>query len=299
MNMAAEKNMLRGTLKLNEPMARHTSWRVGGPADRYYQPADLEDLCDFLAQLPLDEPVYWVGLGSNLLVRDGGIRGTVIATTGSLKGLSLVSETVVRAECGVASAKVAKFATEHDLSGCEFLAGIPGSVGGALAMNAGAFGGVTWDVVEMVETVDHRGTLHQRGPDEFEIGYRSVNGPENEWFVAGHFKLAKGTGADARAEIKRLLAKRGASQPMQTANAGSVFKNPVNDHAARLVDSLGLKGKCIGKACISDVHANFIINTGGAKAADIEALIGSVQEQVTSKCGISLEREVRIVGEPQ
>lgn len=297
MNMAAEKNMLRGVLKHNEPMARHTSWRVGGPADSYYQPADIEDLALFLSQLPEEEPVVWVGLGSNLLVRDGGIRGTVVATTGMLKDLSLLTEDTVRAEAGVASAKVARFAAEQDLTGCEFLAGIPGSVGGALAMNAGAFGGVTWDIVASVETMDHRGVIHTRMRDEFTVGYRSVKGQENEWFIAAHFKLVKGAGSDARAEIKRLLAKRGASQPMQTANAGSVFKNPENDHAARLIDGLGLKGTCEGKACVSDVHANFIINTGGATAAEIERLIETIQSKVAREHGVELEREVRIVGE--
>ena len=297
MSMAAEKNMLRGVLKHNESMARHTSWRVGGPADRYYQPVDVEDLSLFLSQLPEDEPVVWVGLGSNLLVRDGGIRGTVIATTGMLKELSLISEDTIRAEAGVASAKVARFAAEHDLTGSEFLAGIPGSVGGALAMNDGAFGGVTWNIVASVETMDHRGTVHTRGRDEFTVGYRSVKLPNNEWFIAGHFQLEKGTGADAKAEIKRLLSKRGASQPMQTANAGSVFKNPENDHAARLIDSLGLKGACVGKACVSDVHANFIINTGGATAADIERLIENIQSKVAQEHGVKLEREVRILGE--
>jgi UDP-N-acetylmuramate dehydrogenase len=299
MNMAAKKNMLRGVLKHNEPMARHTSWRVGGPADRYYQPADIADLCLYLSQLPEDEPVIWVGLGSNLLVRDGGIRGTVIATTGMLKDLSLQSEDTIRAEAGVASAKVARFAAEKGLTGCEFLAGIPGSVGGALAMNAGAFGGVTWDIVASVETMDHHGTVHTRMRDEFTVGYRSVSGPENEWFIAAHFRLAKGAASDTRAEIKRLLAKRGASQPMQTANAGSVFKNPENEHAARLIDSLGLKGTCEGKACVSDVHANFIINTGGATAADIERLIEIIQSKVAREHGVQLEREVRIVGEAQ
>lgn len=297
MSMAAEKNMLRGILKHNEPMARHTSWRVGGPADRYYQPADIDDLSMFLAQLPENEPIIWLGLGSNLLVRDAGIRGTVIATTGMLKGMSLLSEDTVRAEAGVASAKVARFAAEHDLTGCEFLAGIPGSVGGALAMNAGAFGGVTWEIVVAAETIDHQGAVHTRERDEFTVGYRSVKGTESEWFIAAHFRLQKGVGADTRAKIKSLLAKRGASQPMQTANAGSVFKNPENDHAARLIDSLGLKGTCIGKACVSEVHANFIINTGGATAADIEELIETVQYRVARKCGVQLEREVRIAGE--
>lgn len=297
MNVAEERYTFRGKSKIDEPMARHTSWRVGGPADCFYQPADIDDLASFLSQLPVDEPVFWVGLGSNLLVRDGGIRGTVIAPSGMLKRLSVFDDTVVRAEVGVASAKVARFAADNNLAGCEFLAGIPGTVGGALAMNAGAFGGETWDVVQAVETVNRQGNIRVREKSEFNIAYRSVIGLNGEWFVAAHFKLNKGVGEAVRAQIKQLLAKRGVSQPMQTANAGSVFKNPVDDHAARLIDSAGLKGTCVGKACVSDVHANFIVNTGGARAADIERLIEKIKNEVQQQHGVELEREVRIVGE--
>ncbi len=295
MNVAA--NALRGQLKRNEPMSRHTSWRVGGPADRYYQPADLEDLARFLADLPADEPIFWLGLGSNLLVRDGGLRGTVVATSGALGELGLVDDTIVRAEAGVPSAKVARFCVQQDLVGGEFLAGIPGTVGGALAMNAGAFGGETWRIVAAVETIDRHGQIRTRPPGDFTIAYRSVRGSEGEWFVAAHFRLEAGDGTHAKAEIKRLLARRGDSQPTQTANAGSVFKNPPGDHAARLIDASGLKGSCEGRACVSDVHANFIVNTGGATAADIEHLIERVRSIVYEHQGVRLEPEVRIVGE--
>lgn len=295
MNVAA--NVLRGQLKRDEPMSRHTSWRVGGPADRYYQPADLEDLVHFLAGLPADEPVFWLGLGSNLLVRDGGLRGTVVATSGALDHLGLIDDTIVRAEAGVPSAKVARFCAQQDLVGGEFLAGIPGTVGGALAMNAGAFGGETWRIVAAVETIDRQGQIRTRPPGDFAIAYRSVRGPEGEWFVAAHFRLEVGDGSHAKAEIKRLLAQRGDSQPTQTANAGSVFKNPPGDHAARLIDASGLKGSCAGRACVSEVHANFIVNTGGATAADIEHLIEHVRRSVHERQGVRLEPEVRIVGE--
>lgn len=297
MNVAEERYTLRGTLKLDEPMAKHTSWRVGGPADHYYQPADIDDLALYLSGLPDDEPVYWFGLGSNLLVRDGGIRGTVIAPSGRLKGLTVLDTMLVRAEVGVSSAKVARFAADNNFTGCEFLAGIPGTVGGALAMNAGAFGGETWEVVKAVETIDHRGEVRLRDKSEFDIAYRSVRGLGKEWFVAAHFKLNEGVADQTRAQIKNLLAKRNASQPVQTANAGSVFKNPENDYAARLIDSAGLKGTCIGKACVSDVHANFIVNTGGAIAADIERLIEKIRDEVQRQHGITLQREVRIVGD--
>lgn len=289
---------MRGKLKINEPMGKHTSWRVGGPADHYYIPADLDDLCDYLAELPGNEPVFWLGLGSNLLVRDGGIRGTVISTSGALNGLKLTEENRIRAEAGVASAKVARFSVDQGFEGAEFLAGIPGTIGGALAMNAGAFGGETWNIVHAVDTVDRHGNVRTRPATDFTVSYRHVVMPAGEWFVAAHFSLGnrENRSDDGKAVIKSLLAKRGSSQPMQTANAGSVFRNPENDYAARLIESCGLKGKCIGKACVSDVHANFIINTGNASAGDIEELIGDIQQEVMNRTGISLEPEVRIVG---
>jgi len=290
---------MQGRLLENEPMSKHTSWRAGGPADRYYIPAGLDDLGRFLASLPETEPLYWVGLGSNLLVRDGGLRGTVIATSGALKRLQLLDNDIVRAEAGVASAKAARFSVDHKLEGAEFLAGIPGTIGGALAMNAGAFGGETWNIVESVETLDRHGNLHHRPASEFNVSYRHVVTPSDEWFVAAHFRLQPrtDTAADGKAVIKSLLTRRGSTQPMQTANAGSVFKNPQGNFAARLIESCGLKGFCIGKACVSEVHANFIINTGNATANDIEQLIGKIRETVKAETGIALEPEVRIVGE--
>lgn len=287
----------RGTLRHNEPMSRHTSWRVGGPADRFYEPVDLDDLTDFIKTLPADEPLYWIGLGSNLLVRDGGVRGTVLMLSGRLNGLSRVGETGVRVEAGVASAKLARFSAQQGLRGAEFLAGVPGTVGGALAMNAGAFGGETWNIVTAVETLNRRGVRRTRLPQEFKIGYRTVTGPQDEWFVAGHFGLAPGDSAEAQALIKTLLAKRGASQPTQLPNAGSVFRNPPGDYSARLIESAGLKGKRIGGACVSDLHANFIVNTGAATAADIETLIAELQAVVERVHGVRLEPEVRVIGE--
>lgn len=297
--MAAHANgrRLRGVLKQHEPMSRHTSWRVGGPADHFYEPADVEDLAAFLQTLPPDEPLYWVGLGSNLLVRDGGLRGTVLMLSGKLNGLACVGETVVRAEAGVASAKLARFCVQQGLRGAEFLAGVPGTVGGALAMNAGAFGGETWNVVQAVETLDRHGQLRTRPPSDYRTGYRSVEGPAGEWFVAGHFGLTPGDSAAGQAEIKALLAKRGATQPTQWPNAGSVFRNPPGDFSARLIEATGLKGYCMGGACVSELHANFIVNTGSASAADIEALIAHVRDRVQEAQGVALEPEVRVIGE--
>jgi UDP-N-acetylmuramate dehydrogenase len=298
--MPARSNAnLRGQLLEREPMSRHTSWRVGGPADRFYIPADLDDLVAFLKSPLPAGPVYWVGLGSNLLVRDAGVRGTVIMTSGALGGLSVPRDREVRAESGVASAKVARFCAERGLTGAEFLAGIPGTVGGALAMNAGAFGGETWKIVEAVETIDRQGELRTRAPDDYQIAYRSVRGPMNEWFVAAHFRLQPGDKSQGKTLIKSLLARRGATQPTQLPNAGSVFKNPPGDHAARLIEASGLKGACEGKACVSELHANFIVNQGGATASEIERLIARIQATVENLHGVALETEVRIVGEPE
>lgn len=296
MNVAADRQTIRGTLIADEPMAKHTSWRVGGPAERFYTPAGLEDLSRFLNRLPAEEPLYWIGLGSNLLVRDGGLPGTVICTNGALSGLSRLVGPRVRVEAGVACPKLARFCNKQGLRGAEFLAGIPGSMGGALAMNAGACGGETWELVELVETLDHAGQLRLRPASDYTIGYRSVTGPGEEWFVAAHLKLREGDAAEGQAQMKEWLARRGATQPTQTANAGSVFRNPPGDHAGRLIEAAGLKGTCVGGACISEKHANFIVNTGSATAEDIETLIAHIGERVEQVHGVRLQREVRIVG---
>ncbi len=290
---------LRGELRLAEPLARHTSWQVGGPAERFYRPADLADLCTLLRQLPAAEPVFWLGLGSNLLVRDGGIRGTVIATHGALQGLVRTGPDTLRVEAGVPCAKVARCSTDQDLTGAEFLAGIPGVMGGALAMNAGAWGRETWSLVERVETVDRQGTVRQRLPADYAVGYRHLQGLAEEWFVAAYLRLQPGDGASARRRIRTLLKQRARTQPMGVPSCGSVFRNPPGDYAARLIETAGLKGTCIGTACVSTKHANFIINTGGARAADLEALIHYIADTVARVHGVRLIPEVRVVGEWQ
>jgi UDP-N-acetylmuramate dehydrogenase len=298
MNMAEQNNLLRGEQRRNEPMARHTSWRAGGAVDRAYLPADLDDMRLFIASLPASEPLWMVGLGSNLLVRDGGLRGTVIFTHGVLKEIRVEADAIY-AEAGVPAPKLARFAAVHGRVGAEFMAGIPGTVGGALAMNAGCYGGETWRIVESVTTLDRTGQLHQRTAADYSIGYRSVvpNEGGEEWFVAARFRLTRGDGAKSRATIKELLERRIAAQPLNAPNAGSVFRNPPNDYAARLIEACGLKGRAAGGAMISAKHANFIVNTGDARAADIESLIETAQRAVQEKFGIELEREVKIVGE--
>jgi UDP-N-acetylmuramate dehydrogenase len=290
---------MRGTLKRHEPLAPYTTWRVGGPAERFYRPADGNDLVEFLRTLPPDEPLLWLGLGSNLLVRDGGFRGTVIAVAGALNGLHSPSPGVIEAEAGVACSKVARFAVRNGLSGAEFLAGIPGTLGGALAMNAGAWGGETWRLVESVRSVDRQGRVRERPAASYTVGYRSVQGPPRDWFLAARLALAPAVGdpEDGPRRIQGLLAERAARQPTGVASAGSVFRNPPGDYAARLIEACGLKGECRGGACVSPKHANFIVNGGTASAADIEALIELIGERVEREQGLRLQPEVRIVGE--
>lgn len=300
--MPRPSTTLRGVLRHNEPMSAHVSWRAGGPAQSWYQPADLNDMAEFLRGLSEDVPIYCVGLGSNLLVRDGGLAGVVLSMHGALKTLRLEEPAtqagMIYAEAGVALPKLARFAANHDLIGAEFMAGIPGTLGGGLAMNAGCYGSDTWDVVCRVLTMNRRGEIRQRERSGFHIGYREVVGlGADEWFVAGWLALAQGDGKRSREAITTLLEKRIASQPLGQPNAGSVFRNPPDDHAARLIEECGLKGFRIGGAQVSEKHANFIINQGHASAADIERLIAHVHDTVLEQQKVDLACEVRIVGQ--
>lgn len=293
-----DASSLQRRVLVDEPMARHVSWRAGGRAARAYAPMDLADLAAFLQMLPPDEPIAFVGLGSNLLVRDGGFDGTVVLMH-STHGVIRLDGDLVFAEAGVASPKVARFAATHALEGAEFLAGVPGTIGGALAMNAGCYGAETWEFVARADTIDRGGRIHARMPDEFEIGYRHCvpRRAQDEHFVAAWFRFRPGDGAQARARIKELLARRIATQPLELPNAGSVFRNPPGDHAARLIEAAGLKGHAIGGARISEKHANFIVNPERtARAADIEALIDHARTVVRDRFGIELVPEVRIIG---
>jgi UDP-N-acetylmuramate dehydrogenase len=306
--------VLRGRFLYNEPMKKHVSWRAGGPAQRVYIPADLEDLIWLVRSVSAHEDIHVVGLGSNLLVRDGGVAGVVILLHGVLKELAIESRThglppapadldtaLVYAEAGVAAPKLARFAAKHDLVGAEFWAGIPGTVGGAIAMNAGCYGSETWDKLVQVRTLDRRGQLNERLPEEYVTGYRHValKHPHQEWFIGAWFRLARGDGTTSRETIKALLKKRIESQPLNLPNAGSVFRNPPGDHAARLIEACGLKGFRIGGAQVSEKHANFIVNLGHASATDIERLIEHVEDCVEARTNVRLMREVRIIGERQ
>jgi UDP-N-acetylmuramate dehydrogenase len=291
---------LRGRVLFNEPLARHISWRVGGPADVLFKPAGKQDLALFLRALPAAMPVLWLGLGSNLLVRDGGIRGAVIETHGALSDLQRLGETEVWCDAGVPCAKLARQCAKWNLGPAEFFAGIPGTLGGALAMNAGAFGGETWRHVALVETINRHGEIKRRMESDYEVAYRHVrpaNNAQNEWFLGAQLSFAE-SDANGEAEIRALLARRKETQPIGEPSCGSVFTNPPGHHAARLIESAGLKGFRIGGAVVSTKHANFIINEGSATAAEIEQLIVHVKATVQQHYGIELKPEVRIVGEP-
>jgi len=277
-------------------MSRHTSWHVGGPAEVFFNPRDKLDLAAFLKTLPEDVPVHWVGLGSNLLVRDSGIRGVVISTIGTLDRLDRLSQTMVYCEAGVACARLSKQCLKWGLGPAEFFAGIPGTLGGALAMNAGAFGGETWAQVHDVMTMDRNGREQRRAADEYKVGYRSVTGPtQDEWFVGARLKFEQRPGM-SESKVRELLEKRKATQPIGEWSCGSVFTNPPGDHAARLVEASGLKGYRVGDASVSEKHANFIVNHGNATSDDLERLIQHIQATVEREHGVRLTPEFRVLG---
>ena len=291
-----DKLNVRGELRRDEPMSRHTSWRAGGPAERFFVPADIDDLQTLLQSLDDTVPVFWHGVGSNLLVRDGGIRGVVISAARILKDIERVDSRTVRAGAGLPCTQLARQCLRWRLGPAEFFAGIPGTIGGALAMNAGAHGGETWDRVALVQAIDRRGTIRRREPAEYTIGYRSVSGPREEWFLEAFFGFDSATAATRKA-MNAMLDRRKRTQPLGLPSCGSVFRNPEGDYAARLIEAAGLKAHSIGGAEVSDKHANFIINTRNASASDIEALIEHVQQTVEAVHGVRLLHEVRIVGE--
>ena len=293
----AAKNMnVQGELRHDEPMSRHTSWRVGGPADVFFIPASVDDLSDFLAGLDIDTPVFWHGVGSNILVRDGGIRGVVISAAKALNYLERVDPLMVKAGAGLPCTQLARQCIRWGLGPSEFFAGIPGTVGGALAMNAGAHGGETWERVASVRTIDRSGQVHERAPSEYSVGYRSVTGPGKEWFIEGTFQFEP----DAKPSMetmKAMLERRKTTQPLGLPSCGSVFRNPPGDFSARLIEAAGLKGFRIGGAEVSEKHANFIINRDDATATDIEELIEHVRQTVLEVHGVELVHEVKIIGE--
>ena len=286
---------LRGEYRRSESLARHCSWRCGGPADHFFAPADRDDLIAFLIGNGVD-PLWWLGLGSNLLIRDGGLRGTVIST-GHLDRSQWPDATHIYVEAGVPSARIARTAAAQDRAGLEFLAGIPGTLGGALRMNAGALGGEIWQFVEWAEIIDRRGEVERAPRSAFLASYRSVRQPRPGWFLGALLHLPDQAAGEGHERIRQVLATRSATQPTGKASCGSVFKNPPDDYAGRLIERCGLKGYRIGGCEVSTVHANFIVNDAGACAADVESMIRHVQTTVRALTGVALETEVQVVGD--
>lgn len=284
----------------NESLAPWTSWRIGGLAERFFSPATTEVLANYLRLLPAAMPVTWLGLGSNVLIRDAGIKGAVIGTR-QLQGLYQREDGAVIAEAGVTCAKLARFCSRLGFADAAFFAGIPGTVGGALAMNAGAFGGETWEWVESVMVMNREGQSQMLTPADYEIAYREVKPKilscQGTVFVAGVFRFTSQTHTDGMSRIRELLRKRSQTQPIGTWNCGSVYRNPPGDFAARLIESCELKGYSVGDAMVSPKHANFIVNCDQASAQDIETLMATIEATVLDKFGIQLQREVKILGE--
>lgn len=279
----------------NEPLSNYTSWKVGGPADILFTPKNRDDLSQFI-KTSHDKPITWLGNGTNVLVRDRGIRGVVISTRKSINKINMEGKNSCRVETGASCMDLALFAEKNQLGPAAFFSGIPGSVGGALTMNAGSFGHETWEFVETVEVIDEAGVIHHLDPREFKLSYRSVEFPFPLWFVSCLMQFPE-SGTTTKSELKAMRDQRIKTQPLNEDTCGSVFKNPKPDHAGDLIERAGLKGYRIGGCSISIKHANFIINEGGAISADIEELIKHVQNIVKAKFDVDLETEVRIIGE--
>lgn len=291
--------------KFNVPLAKYTSYKVGGLAKIYFKPKNLTDLSKFMQELPLTEDIFWLGLGSNVLIRNGGFNGAVIHTHNVLNDIKIISENnvglLIKVGTGVSCAKLAKFCVQHNLMDGIWFAGIPGTMGGALCMNAGAFGGETWRHVVSVDVIDRQGNIFNQLPADYIINYRTVvakNNNINTWFVAGFlfFKFAN-ININLSEKINLLLQQRKLTQPIGTLNCGSVFKNPVDNWAGKLIETAQLKGKKLGGAIVSEKHANFIINSGSATADDIEQLIHLIQTKILEIHKIWLKPEVRIIGQ--
>ncbi|HTV88630.1 MAG TPA: UDP-N-acetylmuramate dehydrogenase [Stellaceae bacterium] len=288
---------VRGRLAANAPIGPLTWFRVGGPAEALFRPADATDLAEFLAALPGDIPVTVIGVGSNLLVRDGGVRGVVVRLAGRGFAAIAADGELVRAGAGALDLNVALTAAEAGIAGLEFLSGIPGTVGGGFRTNAGAYGSEFKDVLMSAEAVDRRGRIHCVAAAELGLSYRRSEAPADWIFTAATFRGMRGEPGAIAGRLREIQAAREATQPIRTRTGGSTFANPPGQAAWRLIDEAGCRGLTTGGAMVSEKHTNFLINSGGATAADIEALGDEVRRRVHAHCGIRLEWEIRRIGE--
>jgi len=292
------KEAVRGHVYADEPMWRHTSFRIGGPADALVLPKDKEDLITLLQVLSdLQVPFYVIGAGTNLLVRDEGVRGAVIKIAGTFSGVTREEEGVVRSGAGTPLPEVCHKAASWGLAGLEFASGIPGTVGGAIAMNAAAYGFSICEVVQMVRAITYEGHCLELGRDELEPGVKTTRVLQDPLILVEADFALRHDDPDAIAErMQRHLEERSRRQPLSLPSAGCAFKNPAGEGAGRFIDAAGLKGTRVGGAEVSRVHANFIVNTGGATARDVLSLMEKVQDAVHSRFGVTLEPELRVLG---
>ena len=289
-----DKNIIHNNVDLKS----FNSWKVGGRAEQFLICDDKAILSSLIKTKKIKLPITFLGLGSNLLVRDGGVKGTVIVMHGGLKKINHDEDNLIYSEAGVSCSKLAKFTAGKGLGNSAFFSGIPGTVGGALAMNAGCYGSETWDYVQKVLMINLDGDQVERNKLDFKIDYREVkNSNTDEFFLAAWFKFPKGDKEEAGKKIRELLAHRKNTQPLNWPTAGSTFRNPQGNFAAKLIEDCDLKGYRIGGAQVSDKHANFIVNLGDASAEDIENIIIHIQQVVFKKKSIQLKREIKIIGE--
>lgn len=287
---------LKATLHTNHPLAAYTSWKIGGPAEYFYQPADLADLATLLKSWQ-EEPITLLGAATNVLIRDNGIKGLVIYLKNHLDNIQILDNFNLRVEAGTSIAHLVKKGFDLEMVDIASFAGIPGTIGGALKMNAGAYGDHIWNHVQSVETINRLGEIKSREAREFSPAYRHITGLDHdEWFVSAELTFARGQKGEIVKLVRDYLKKRETSQPLHLPSCGSVFRNPPGDYAARLIETCGLKGKKIGGAQISEKHANFIVNLGHAKATDVETLMQEIIIKVEQTTGIKLTPEVQIFG---
>lgn len=290
---------VRGRLEANAPLAGLTWFRTGGPAEVLFTPAGEDDLAAFLKAVPAAVPVYPIGVGSNLLVRDGGVPGVVIRLG---KGFGEVSEEPgcrIRAGTAALDVRVARFAQEHGIDALTFLRGIPGTIGGALRMNAGAYGGETRDILIEARAVDRSGNIHVLSNADMKFSYRHCGAPEGLVFTAALFQGRPGDKAEIAAAMDKITGSREATQPVKSRTGGSTFKNPPGQKSWQLIDRAGMRGFAIGAAHVSELHCNFLINEGGATAAEIEALGETVRARVRETSGVDLDWEIKRIGLPK
>jgi UDP-N-acetylmuramate dehydrogenase len=289
---------LRGRLLADEPLAPLTWFRVGGPAEALFMPEDEDDLAGLLANLPQEIPVIVVGLGSNLIVRDGGVRGVVVRLGRGFNAVTVEGDHRIRAGTAVPDVKVARAAQEAGIAGLSFMRGIPGGIGGALRMNGGAYGRETKDALIEVRAVDRQGRVHVLSNADMHYAYRHCGAPEDLIFTQALFQGSAGDTAAIAAEMNAITEAREATQPIKSRTGGSTFKNPPGQKAWQLIDAAGCRGLIVGDAQVSELHCNFLINRGNATAADIETLGETVRKRVKETSGVTLDWEIKRIGVP-